>query len=79
MTIREQLFRFPGLDTHSAILVQKSIENRKENITIPDSELMKKGDKVIKAVVDELDQMFDDLDRHIAEQVRQQEKEQERK
>jgi len=79
MTLRDQLFRFAGLDTHNAILVQKSIENRKMNITDPQSEMMKKGDKAIKAVIEELDQMFDDLDRHIAEQVRQQEKEQEEK
>jgi hypothetical protein len=79
MTLREPLFRFGMLDTHSAIIVQWTIENRKKDLTLPDSELMKKGDKAIKAVVDELDQMYDDLDRHIAEQVRQQEQAQEKK
>jgi hypothetical protein len=71
--MNDQKYSFGKLDTHSAIIVQRAIEDRKMNITLPDSDLMKKGDKTLKAVVDELDQMNTDLDRHIAGNVRQEE------
>jgi hypothetical protein len=69
--MKDQCFSFGKLDTHSAIIMQKAIENRKMNISLPDSEIMKKGEKVLKAVIEELDQMNLDLDRHIAANVRQ--------
>ena len=73
---REQLYRFGKLDIHSAIIMQKTIDTRKSDITLADSEAMKKGDKVFKAIIEELDQIYDDLDRHIAASVRVQEFEQ---
>ena len=69
----EQKYRFANLDTHAAIVIQMAIEKRKDLLTLPKTDLMQKGDKAVKAVVEELDQMYDDLDRHIAETVRQQE------
>ena len=73
MTLKEQLYFFDGLDIHSAIILQSTIEARKTNITHEQSEVMRKGDKAIKAVIEEIDQIYDDLDRHIAAQVRIQE------
>ena len=70
MNPRLQLYRFDSLDNASAIILQNAIEMRKMNITQSDSDQLKKGDKVIKAVIMELDQMFDDLDRHIAHNIR---------
>lgn len=75
---RDQQYHFGDLDTHSAIEVQKSLENRKTDISAPESELMQKGDKVLKLVIQEIDQMYDDLDRHIAALVRRQEQEKEK-
>lgn len=68
-----QIYGFGRLDTHAAIIMQRSIEDRKKNATLPDSDLMKKGDKVLKAVIEELDQIDLDLDRHIASNVKQEE------
>jgi hypothetical protein len=73
MSLKDQIYSFGKLDTHSAILMQRVIEDRKMRATLPDSDLMRKGDKVLKAVIEELDQMDLDLDRHIAANVRQEE------
>lgn len=73
MTLHEQLYQFNTLDTHSAITLQLALETRKMNITSQGSELMKKGDKVLKAVIEEIDQMYDDLDRHISAGIRREE------
>jgi uncharacterized protein Yka (UPF0111/DUF47 family) len=70
MNPREQLYRFEPLDTASAIILQQAIELRKTNITQEGSEQLSKSDKILKAVIYELDQMYDDLDRHIAHNVR---------
>jgi hypothetical protein len=72
---RDQLYHFRDLDIHAAIAIQNSLENRKKDITSPESELMQKGDKILKGVVQEIDQMYDDLDRHISALVRIQEEE----
>lgn len=73
MTPREQLYRFENLDNHAAIIVQQAIESRKVNITQEDSKALQKGDKALRALIEELDQMFDDLDRHISANVRREE------
>jgi septation ring formation regulator EzrA len=70
---RDQLYHFRDLDIHAAIAIQNSLEKRKTDISAPESELMQKGDKIIKLVIQEIDQMYDDLDRHISAQVRIQE------
>jgi hypothetical protein len=62
-------YRFPGLDIHSATIMQKSIELRKTDLTAR-KEFLKLPDRVFSAVIEELDQMYDDLDRHIGAQVR---------
>ena len=72
---RDKLYHFEDLDIHAAIAVQKSLEKRKTDISLPESEVMQKGDKVLKAVVQEIDQMYDDLDRHIAALTRKMEEE----
>lgn len=66
MTLKEQLYRFENLEIHDAITIQMSLDDRKMNITTEGSDVLKGGEKVIKAVIDEIDQMYDDLDRHIA-------------
>jgi hypothetical protein len=73
MTLKEQLYKFGNLDVPSAIIMQMTLETRKMNITKEGSEAMKKGDKAFKTVINELDQMYDDLDRHIAAKIREQE------
>lgn len=72
MTLKEPLYFFPGIDIHGAIALQMSIEKRKDSITLQ-KEKMSRGEKEIKAILDELDQIYDDLDRHIAAIVREQE------
>jgi L-serine deaminase len=64
----ETKYHFPNLSTRDAIIVQRAIEQRKMNMPIQDS-----SNKVIKAVLEEIDQLYDDLDRHIAAEARQQE------
>jgi hypothetical protein len=66
MTLKEQIYRFNGIDIHAAIAIQMSIENRR-------MVLEKEQDKATKAIIAELDQMYDDLDRHIAAMVREEE------
>ena len=73
MTIREQLYRFDDLDIHASIQMQKTIENRKIDMTKKDIEA--KSDKIVKGILEELDQMYDDLDRHMAAIIRKQEME----
>jgi hypothetical protein len=72
-------YEFGTLDNHSAIIVQNAIEMRKINLTDVDSKALQKGDKAIKAVIEELDQMFLDLDRHISSNVRREEYEEQMK
>jgi hypothetical protein len=72
MTLKEQLYQFPNLDIHASIIMQMSIESRLMTI-IPSGEEPKKEQK---AVIDELSQLYDDLDRHLAAIVRRQEYEQ---
>jgi uncharacterized protein HemY len=67
MTLKEQIYRFKGIDIHAAISIQISIENRLIDLNIQDP------DKATKAVIDELKQQYDDLDRHISSLVREQE------
>jgi len=73
MTLKEQIYRFENLGIHEAIIIQKSIENRKRESTQEGDPLTKRGEKEIKAVLDELDQFHDDLSRHIAAEIRKQE------
>lgn len=73
MSLKEQLYKFGNLDPHAAVIMQQAIELRKDQITHRNSDAMKGGDKVLKAVINELDQMFDDLDRHMGAQIRIQE------
>lgn len=70
---RDQAYHFGTLDISSAIIMQSALEKRKTEITDPNSAIMQKGDKALKAVIQEIDQMYDDLDRHIASIVRYQE------
>ena len=73
MTLKEQIYKFDTLGIHEAIIIQKSIENRKRESSQEGDPLMKRGEKEIKAVFDELDQIHDDLSRHIAAEIRKQE------
>ena len=68
-----QIYQFENLGIHDSIIVQMAIENREASITNPDDPAMKKTDKEIRAVLDELSQLYDDLDRNIAAIVRQKE------
>jgi hypothetical protein len=79
MSAREQLYHFETLDIHAAIIIQQAIEARKDHLTNIDGKVLQKGDKALKATVEELDQMYDDLDRHIASSVRRQEYDQKTK
>jgi len=72
---RDQLYHFRDLDIAASIAVQNALEKRKTDISLPESELMQKGDKILKVVIQEIDQMYDDLDRHISALVRIQEEE----
>lgn len=74
-----KVYEFGSLDNHAAIIVQQAIENRKTNITDADSKALQKSDKVLSAVIEELDQMIDDLDRHISSNVRREEIAQQKK
>lgn len=78
MTLREQLYQFGDLDIHASIQMQKTIENRKIAMSA-DPEFQKLNDKVSKAIIDELDQVYDDLDRHVSAIIRHQEYEKELK
>jgi hypothetical protein len=68
-----KVYEFGNLDNHAAIIIQQAIENRKMSMTSDDSKALQQGDKVLKALVQELDQMYDDLDRHISSNVRREE------
>ena len=67
----EKIYHFGTLDIHSAIIVQHALELRKESFTLSDE--MTRSNKEIKARIEEIDQLYDDLDRHIAGCVRQDE------
>ena len=73
MTLKEQIYQFEDMDNHAAIIMQMAIENRLTTITGKDDSFMKKGEKEQRAVLDELAQIYDDLDRHISAGVRRQE------
>jgi propanediol dehydratase small subunit len=72
MTLKESIYQFRGIDPHSAIAIQMSIENRLMTIT-DKSNPAKKGEKELTAIAEELKQFYDDLDRHIAALVREEE------
>jgi hypothetical protein len=78
MTLREQLYKFDDLDIHASIQMQKTIEYRKLGMS-KDQEFLKLNEKVSKAILDELDQIYDDLDRHVSAIIRHQEYEKELK
>ena len=63
----ETVYSFPGLSIHEAIIVQKAVLRRKETLNLQQS------NKAIKAILSELDQIHDDLDKQIANEVRMQE------
>jgi hypothetical protein len=71
MTLKEQIYKFSNLDIHASIAIQMSIETRR--IAIVGMASGKEMNKETKAVIAEIDQMYDDLDRHIAALVREQE------
>lgn len=73
MTLKEQLYKFETLDNRSAVIMQMSIETRKAEMTSADSPFMRRGEKEQKAILEELDQIYDDLDRHLAAGIRRQE------
>jgi len=64
----ELKYRFPNLSIHDAIIVQSAIETRLTEM----SRDLKGSDRAIKAIVEELGLMHDDLDRHIAAIEREQ-------
>jgi hypothetical protein len=64
----ELKYRFTNLSIHDAIIVQTAIETRKVEMTKD----LKGNDRAIKAVIEELDLMYDDLNRHIAQIEREQ-------
>ena len=65
----ERKYHFEGLGIHESFIVQKALDMRKENITLA----MPTSEKAFKAILEELDQMYADLDHHIADLVREQE------
>lgn len=64
----EPKYRFENLGIHESLLVQNAIELR----IVGMSNELKGSEKAIKAVLDELDLLYDDLSRHIAAQERAQ-------
>ncbi len=62
----ELKYHFETLGTHDSLIVQQAIEKRITDMTSD----LKGTDKAIKAVVEELERMHDDLSRHIAENER---------
>jgi hypothetical protein len=58
----EQKYNFETLGIHDAIIVQTAIETRKVEMTKD----LKGSDRAIKAVIEELDLMYSNLDAHIA-------------
>lgn len=64
----EPKYRFENLGIHESLLVQNAIELR----IVGMSNELKGSEKAIKAVLDELDLLYDDLSRHIAAQEREQ-------
>jgi hypothetical protein len=68
-----EIYQFENLGIHESILVQMAIERRMSNITDPEDPTMKKSEKEIRAILDELTIFYDDLDRNIAHIVRSKE------
>jgi hypothetical protein len=68
----EQQFRFGNLDTHAAIIIQRAIEYRKSDLTTLE-EFKRMSEKEINGRVSELDQIYNDLDHHIASNVKTEE------
>ena len=64
----EPKYRFENLGVHESLIVQSAIELRQVEMS---KELEGKTEKQIKAVLEELDRLYDDLSRHIAEIERQ--------
>lgn len=58
----EPKYRFENLGIHESLIVQAAIETRQ----IEMSKDLKGSEKSIKAVLEELDLLYDDLSRHIA-------------
>jgi hypothetical protein len=63
----ELKYRFETLGTHEALIVQSAIETRLTEMTVD----LKGSDRAIKAVIEELNLMYSNLDHHIAENERQ--------
>lgn len=76
MTLREQVYKFGDLDIHASITMQSTIELRKMDLNQHKEAL---NEKTLKTLTEELDQMYDDLDRHMAKIIRDQEREKELK
>jgi hypothetical protein len=66
--MQELKYRFAGVGIHEALIVQQAIEARITGMTVD----LKGTEKQIKAVVEELETMYDDLNRHIAAIEREQ-------
>jgi hypothetical protein len=64
----EQKYNFGTLGIHDVIVVQSAIETRKVEMTKD----LKGSDRAIKAVIEELDLMYSNLDAHIAQIEREQ-------
>jgi hypothetical protein len=61
----ERKYHFPGLTVQGAMIVQEAIDKRKDTLNLQD-----KTNKSIKACLDELDQIYADLNHHIATEVK---------
>ena len=64
----EPKYRFENLGVHESLIVQQAIELRQVEM----SKDLKGSEKAIKAVLEELDLLYDDLSRHIAQVEREQ-------
>lgn len=67
-SMQELKYRFVGVGIHEALIVQQAIEARITGMTVD----LKGTEKQIKAVIEELETMYDDLNRHIAAIEREQ-------
>lgn len=68
-----ETYQFENLGIPESIRLQMSIENRMSNITDPEDPSMKKSEKEIRAILDELTLLYCDLDKNIAAIVRHKE------
>lgn len=68
-----EIYHFENIGIRESILVQMAIEKRMTNISDPEDPIMKKSEKEIRAILDELLLLYCDLDKNIAAIVRQKE------